>query len=226
MEAHQNDYERITGPIMIELLLNGFIENGGVSLCLDVADARQEPIILMEQHDETLVMDLSSVDYLLPQLQEGVTFALHGQSQGKLVRTPSLELTEVRRSGGRYLCCSHYPHYLDVLQRRDAFRAELRMGMQVQVTLMGANNQAVNGELRDLNQEGCQVELPMTASGLLATADRQPVRMVLTFPDGTYFEVYGEARHQKTAPDQQLLRAGFRFSRCNSEQERQIWYFV
>ncbi|MGY4878835.1 HD domain-containing phosphohydrolase [Vreelandella aquamarina] len=227
MEAHQNDYERVTGPVMIELLLNGLIENGGVSLCLDVPDARQEPIILMEQHaDQTLVMDLSSVDYLLPQLQDGVTFSLHGQSQGKLVRTPPLELTEVRRSGGRYLCCSHYPGYLDVLQRRDAFRAELRMGMQVQVALLGRDSQAVNGELRDLSQEGCQVELPMTASGILAAADNKPMKMALTFPDGTYFEVYGEVRHQKTEPDQQLLRAGFRFSRCSSEQERQIWYFV
>ncbi|MGS2742049.1 HD domain-containing phosphohydrolase [Halomonas sp. LS-001] len=227
MEAHQNDYERVTGPVMIELLLNGLIENGGVSLCLDVPGARQDPIILMEQHaDKTLVMDLSSVDYLLPQLQDGVSFSLHGQSQGKLVRTPSLELTEVRRSGGRYLCCSHYPSYLDVLQRRDAFRAELRMGMQVQVTLLGADNQVVNGELRDLSQEGCQVELPMSASGILAAADRSPVKMALKFPDGTYFEVYGEARYQKTEPDQQLLRAGFRFSRCSSEQERQVWYFV
>lgn len=227
MEAHQNDYERVTGPVMIELLLNGLIENGGVSLCLEVPDARQEPIILMEQHaDQTLVMDLSSVDYLLPQLQAGVLFALHGQSQGKLVRTPLLELTEVRCSGGRYLCCSRYPDYLDVLQRRDAFRAELRMGMQVQVALLGPDNQAVNGELRDLSQDGCQVELPMTASGILTAADHKPVKMAFTFPDGTYFEVYGETRHQKTEPDQQLLRAGFRFSSCSSEQERQIWYFV
>lgn len=227
MAAQGNEYERITGPVMIEMLLNDLIENGGVSLCLDESQARREPIVLMEQHaDKTLVMDLSSIDYLLTQLQEGATFTLRGQAQGKVVHTPSLGLTEVRRSGGRYLCCSDYPGYLDVLQRRESFRAELRMGMQVKVTLLGDDHQAVNGDLRDLSQEGCQVELPITASGILAAAGSQPVKMALTFPDNTYFEVYGEARHQSTDPDQQLLRVGFRFQRCDSEQERQIWYFV
>lgn len=227
MSAHDNEYERVEGSGSIESLLDGLIESGGVSLCLDEPDAQPEPIVLMEQHaGVALVMDLSSVDYLLPRLQEGATFFLRGQAKGKVIRTPSLELTEVRHAGGRYLCCSGYPDYLDVLQRRESFRAELRMGMEVPVTLYGHDSLAVQGELRDLSQEGCQVELPMTASGILSQAESQPLKMAFKFPDGTYFEVQGEARHQKTEPDQQLLRIGFRFLDCNSDQERQIWYFV
>ncbi|MYL24641.1 phosphohydrolase [Halomonas alkaliantarctica] len=227
MSAHEDEYERVAGAIAIESLLEGLIESGGVSLCLNEPDARPEPIVLMEQHaGETLVMDLSSVDYLLSRLQDGATFFLRGQSQGKVVRTPSLELTEVRHAGGRYLCCSDYPAYLDVLQRRESFRAELRMGMEVPVTLFGHDDLAVQGELKDLSQEGCQVELPLTASGILAQADAEPIKMAFKFPDGTYFEVQGEVRHQKTDPDQQLLRIGFRFTHCSSDQERQIWYFV
>jgi hypothetical protein len=83
----------------------------------------------------------------------------------------------------------------------------------------------VLGELRDLSQDGCQLELPLAASGVLAETDA-PLKIALTFPNGTYFEVHAVARHQKTDPERHLLRVGFRFTGCTSEQERQIWYFV
>ncbi|WP_404464751.1 PilZ domain-containing protein [Vreelandella aquamarina] len=226
MEVQQDEYESVTSPSAISSLLNTMIESGGVSLCLATPDARPEPIVLMEQHEgDTLVMDLSSVDYLLSRLQQGEQFFLRGQSQGKVVRTPLLSLTETRRSGGRFLCCSDYPTTVDVLQRREAYRAELRMGMVVAASVFGGGDDSALGELRDLSQDGCQLELPLTASGVLAETD-EPLKLAFTFPNGTYFEVHGIARHQKTDPERHLLRVGFRFTGCTSEQERQIWYFV
>ncbi|WP_189462943.1 HD domain-containing phosphohydrolase [Vreelandella hamiltonii] len=226
MAVQQDEYERISNPSAISSLLNTMIESGGVSLCLDAPEARPEPIVLMEQHEgETLVMDLSSVDYLLYRLEQGERFFLRGQSQGKVIRTPLLVLTETRRSGGRYLCCSDYPESVDVLQRRESYRAELRMGMVVSATVYGDGEEGVQGELRDLSQEGCQLELPLAASGVL-TETSEPMRLVFAFPDGTQFEVHAVARHQKTDAERHLLRVGFRFAGCTSEQERQIWYFV
>ena len=226
MAVQQDEYESVTSASTISAYLNAMIESGGVSLCLAASDARPEPIVLMEQHvGETLVMDLSSVDYLLGRLQQGEQFFLRGQSQGKVLRTPLLSLTETRRSGGRFLCCSDYPATVDVLQRRESFRAELRMGMVVPAAVVGADGESVQGELRDLSQDGCQIELPLTASGVLAEADR-PLKLTYTFPDGTYFEVQGIPRHQKADPERHILRVGFRFANCTSDQERQIWYFV
>lgn len=226
MAVQLNEYESVTSSSAISAYLDAMIESGGVSLCLTSADARPEPIVLMEQYiGEALVMDLSSVDYLLGRLQQGEKFFLRGQSQGKVVRTPLLSLTETRRSGGRFLCCSDYPASVDVLQRRESFRAELRMGMVVTATVVGADGESFQGELRDLSQDGCQVELPLTTSGVLAGAD-SPLKLAYTFPDGTYFEVHGVARYQKADPERHLLRVGFRFANCTSEQERQIWYFV
>ncbi|HAA45432.1 MAG: metal dependent phosphohydrolase [Halomonas sp. 54_146] len=226
MVAQQDEFETLASTTVIESLLNTLIESGGVSLCLEGSDARPEPIVLMEQHlGQTLVMDLSSVDYLLHRLQGGAAFYLRGQAQGKVVRTPLLHLTETRHSGGRFLCCSDYPETLEVLQRRESFRAELRMGMVVPASLSGGDAEVVEGELRDLSQDGCQIELPLAASGLLAEATH-PFTLAFTFPDGTYFEVLGEARHQKTDADRHLLRVGFSFVECSAEQERQIWYFV
>ncbi|MGM0833653.1 PilZ domain-containing protein [Halomonas qaidamensis] len=226
MSVRPDEYESVTSPAAVSSLLTTLIEGGGVSLCLATEDARPEPIVLMEQHaGKTLVMDLSSVDHLLSRLQQGESFFLRGQSQGKVVRTPLLSLTETRHAGGRFLCCSDYPATLDVLQRRESFRAELRFGMAVPASLSGESGEHIVGELRDLSQDGCQIELPLTASGVLSEADR-PLALAFTFPDGTYFEVQGVPRHQKTDPERHLLRVGFHFANCSSEQERQIWYFV
>ncbi|MGP9764793.1 HD domain-containing phosphohydrolase [Halomonas sp. AOP13-D3-9] len=225
MVVQQDEFETIASTTVIESLLNTLIETGGVSLCLDTAEARPEPIVLMEQHlGQTLVMDLSSIDYLLHRLQDGAAFYLRGQAQGKVVQTPLLHLTETRQAGGRFLCCSDYPQSLEVLQRRESFRAELRMGMVVSAGLYNGDTE-IEGELRDLSQDGCQLELPLAASGLLA-ATSSSLKLVFTFPDGTYFEVLGDARHQKTDAERHLLRVGFSFVGCSAEQERQIWYFV
>lgn len=226
MLAQQDEYETVASSMVIESLLNTMIENGGVSLCMASPEARAEPIVLMEQHvDKALVMDLSSVNYLLGRLQSGEAFYLQGQAQGKVARTPLLALTETRHSGGRFLCCSDYPATIDVLQRRESFRAELRMGMTVTATVFGVLSEVAVGELRDISQEGCQLELPMTASGILAEADA-PLKLALSFPDGTYFEGHGVARHQKVDSEKHLLRVGFKFTNFTAEQERQIWYFV
>lgn len=226
MVAQQDEFETIANITAIESLLGTLIEGGGVSLCLDAAGARPEPIVLMEQHPgQTLVMDLSSVSYLLHHLQDGAAFYLRAQAQGKVVQTPLLHLTETRQAGGRFLCCCDYPATLAILQRRESFRAELRMGMVVTAGLYGSDTDVVEGELRDLSQDGCQLELPLAASGLLAAAVK-PLTLAFTFPDGTYFEVLGNARHQKTDAERHLLRVGFNFVECSAEQERQIWYFV
>lgn len=113
MLAQQDEYETIASSVVIESLLNTMIENGGVSLCMASPEARAEPIVLMEQHvDKALVMDLSSVDYLLGRLQSGETFYLQGQTQGKVVRTPLLALTETRHSGGAFYVAVTTPRRL------------------------------------------------------------------------------------------------------------------
>ncbi|WP_249934455.1 hypothetical protein [Halomonas sp. 15WGF] len=84
MAVQQDEYESVTSPSVISSLLNTMIESGGVTLCLATPDARPEPVVLMEQHaGETLVMDLSSVDYLLSRLQQGEQFFFAGSVTGK-----------------------------------------------------------------------------------------------------------------------------------------------
>ncbi|WP_346797068.1 PilZ domain-containing protein [Halomonas sp. Bachu 37] len=231
MSPQSNEFEKITGPATIKTFLQELVEGGGVSLRLEPGkgeqdEIRSEPIVLMEQHiGQMLELDLSAVGHLLVTMQEGRRFCLLGQAQGKLLRTPALALTEVRRSGGRLLCCCEYPMYLELLQRRDSFRAELRMGMEVIVSLHGNGGVPVQGALRDLSQDGCQLELPLAASGVLSSAS-SPLMLEFCFPNDERFTILAEPRHQSTDPERHSVRVGFRFAGCTTEQERQIWYFV
>ncbi|MFG6665506.1 HD domain-containing phosphohydrolase [Halomonas sp. HNIBRBA4712] len=226
MEVEQDGFESVDDHASISDLLDLMIENGGVSLCLTTPNATPEPIVLMEQHPgEALVMDLSPVSYLLHRLQSGEPFFLRGQFEGKVIRTTALTLVQTRRSGGRFLCESDYPGALWVLQRRESFRAQLRLGMTVAVTVTNDQGQSAQGELRDLSQSGCQVELPLNASGILTQA-HSPLRLAFTFPDGTSFAIDAEARHQQVDAEHHLLRVGFELVDHSAEQSRKIWYFV
>ncbi|MFI0473499.1 HD domain-containing phosphohydrolase [Halomonas sp. HMF6819] len=226
MEVEQDGFESVDDQSAMGALLDTMIETGGVSICLSTPEADPEPIVLMEQYPgEALVMDLSAVSHLLHQLQAGDSFFLRGQSQGKVIRTTPLTLIETRHSGGRFLCTSGYPDALWVLQRRESFRAQLRLGMSVAVRVVDERGDSVRGELRDLSQSGCQVELPLSASGLL-TQSSSPLRLEFTFPDGTHFAVDAEARHQQTDAEHHLLRVGFELVDHTVDQSRKIWYFV
>lgn len=226
MQALQSECERIGSAAAVASLLDVLVEVGGVSLCLDDDERRLEPVVLQEQREgEVLIMDLSSVSHLLPRLQEGEPFVLRGQARGQLVFTPPLRLLEIRRLGERFLCSSAYPDYLDVLQRRESFRAELRLGMSVAASLSSDESGDVQGELRDLSQEGCLLELPLAASALLGSIEPS-LDVALVFPNGARFEAQVETRHQRVDPERHLLRVGFRFIALNAEQERQLWYFV
>lgn len=245
MKASTDEFERIHDEAAIASLLDQLIESGGVLIRLGSAEsdkgesvaagadkaapggASTDPIVLMDQDPgKALELDLSAVDHLLLDLQEGHPFELQGQAGGSLVVAPGLHLGEISRAGGRYLCRSDYPDFLDVLQRRESFRAQLRLGMAVSVTLTDTSHGNLQGELRDLSQQGCRVELPMSASGPLVEAGSSALLLGFTFPDGTYFEVRGEARHTQALTDQKALQVGFLFTDCSTEQERQIWYFV
>jgi len=106
MAVQQDEYESVTSPSVISSLLNTMIESGGVTLCLATPDARPEPVVLMEQHaGETLVMDLSSVDYLLSRLQQGEQFFLWGDSlHWLLVRVPRGSSVTSPRMGASLSC--------------------------------------------------------------------------------------------------------------------------
>ena len=226
MAQAQDDFIRVSSPAEIESLLDLMIEPGGASLLLDKPDATPLPVLLMEQViGESLVMDITAVREIAADLRRGLAFQLLGQVQGKMVRTPPIKALETQAADSRVTCHCEYPRYLEEMQRREAFRARLRMGMEVGAIVRADDEGTVQGDLLDLSQQGCQLELPASAAGLLAGAPL-PLDLELCFPNGTRFAVKASPRHQTVNTERQTLRVGCRFEGLTSDQERKLWFFV
>ncbi|WP_163559543.1 HD domain-containing phosphohydrolase [Halomonas sp. NO4] len=226
MAQAQDDFTRITSPAAIESLLDQLIEPGGASLLLDKPAASPQPVLLTEQVvGESLLLDITAIREVGVELKRGLGFCLLGQIDGKMVRTPLLKAESCSPSGDRLICVSDYPLYLEELQRRESFRARLRLGMEVGAILRGDEDASAQGDLKDLSLEGCQLELPASVASLLSSS-AHPLDVELCFPDGTRFTIKGSPRHQASDPERQALRVGFRFEGVTGEQERKLWYFV
>ncbi|MCE9682810.1 HD domain-containing phosphohydrolase [Halomonas alkalisoli] len=225
MAQAQEDFVRVGNPADIESLLDALIQPGGASLLLDQPESTPLPVVLMEQVPaKSLVMDITAVREIGGELKRGLAFRLLGQIQGKIVRTPLLKTVDSEIVDGRVVFHCEYPLYLEEMQRREAFRARLRLGMEVGAILRGEAGATVQGDLKDLSQQGCQLELPASAATLLSSA--APIEIELCFPNGTRFVVKATACHTVADSDRQTMRVGFRFEGCNAEQERKLWFFV
>ena len=228
MTQAQDEFVRVGSPADIEALLEDFIQPGGASLLLEKPDSTPMPVVVMEQvAPESLLLDITAVREVTVELRHGMGFRLLGQAQGKMIRTPVLRSLEIATQGGRVSCRCEYPRYLEELQRRDSFRARVRLGMEVGAIVRGAEgtgDAVVQGDLKDLSQQGCQLELPSSAATLLAEAVL--VEIEFCFPNGTRFAVHALPRHQVADDGRQILKVGFRFENCTNEHIRKLWFFV
>ncbi|MDI5922826.1 PilZ domain-containing protein [Halomonas sp. LR5S13] len=226
MSQQQDGYTRVESPTEIEALLEALIEPGGASLQVSSPGSKPLPVLVMEQHPgEALVLDISAIREIASELKRGQEFRLLGQAQGKMLRTPNMAMSECHEADGRLVCTCQFPYSLEVLQRRESFRARLRLGMEVGAILRVAQGGSSQGDLKDLSLEGCQLELPLSAGGMLATTDL-PLEIELCFPNDTRFVVCASPRHQKVDTERQVILVGFSFDHTTGDQERQLWFFV
>lgn len=228
MGQQGDEFIRVGSPSEIEVLLDQLIQPGGASLLLDRPGSAPMPVVVMEQAPpESMLLDITAVREIVGELKRGIGFHLLGQVHGKMIRTPALKALQVEVLQGRVQCQCDYPHYLEEMQRREAYRARLRLGMEVGAILRGSEGDGdvtVQGDLKDLSQQGCQLELPSSAATLLAEAAL--VEIELCFPNGSRFTVQAAPRHKVADSDRQTLRVGFQFHDCSAEQERKLWFFV
>lgn len=228
MGQQGDEFIRVGSPSEIEVLLDQLIQPGGASLLLDRPGSAPMPVVVMEQAPpESMLLDITAVREIVGELKRGMGFRLLGQVHGKMIRTPALKALQVEVLQGRVQCQCDYPHYLEEMQRREAYRARLRLGMEVGAILRGSEGDGdvtVQGDLKDLSQQGCQLELPSSAATLLAEAVL--VEIELCFPNGSRFTVQAAPRHKVADSDRQTLRVGFQFHDCSAEQERKLWFFV
>src|SRR5690554_1730297 len=231
------EYYRERSTHAVTTCLEVLSQPGGASLQLNRAAATAELMILMTfEPGGWLQLDLTASAQLRPALESGAEFFLVGRWSGKLMRSQALRVQTWRVSGGRIECFCPYPEYFDIVQRRDTFRAELRLGMKATVTLCH-EGQNWSGQLKNLSVKGCLVELPSTDQALLnmlnttkgspATLGKPPrFTLELSFPNGARFRVDGQLRHHVVDQDGPYLRIGLQFVAPTLQQDQQLWKFV
>lgn len=236
MQPHADEeYYQVRSTHAVVTCLDVLMQPGGAALQLDHPHASAEPVVLMTvEPGGWLQLDLTPSPHLRSTLEAGTEFFLIGQGGGKLMRSQPLRASECRTVvGGRVECFCPYPEYFDIVQRRDTFRAELRLGMEAIVTA-SHKDQSGSGKLKNLSMTGCLVELPLSAATMLsAVQDGSPaqgkervVAVELGFPDGTRFSIDAYLRHQVVNMDERYIRTGFEFVEPTQQQDRELWHFV
>lgn len=229
------EYYQVRSTHAVTSCLDILMEAGGASLQLDHPHAEAEPIVLMSaEPGGWLQLDLTSAPHLKPALESGAEFFLVGQGAGKLMRSQPLKANECRIvAGGRVECFCTYPEYFDIVQRRDTFRAELRLGMTASATL-SHEDQSWTGQLKNLSMTGCLVEMPLAAAPMLSAvqAERAPqekqttLTVELVFPSETKLQLNAYMRHQVVDMDERIIRTGLEFANPDAQQDRELWHFV
>ncbi|WP_136255281.1 HD domain-containing phosphohydrolase [Onishia niordana] len=227
MAEASGDYKPVSNAREMQELLEVLSEPGGASLMLDKPGSQPLPVLLMDvRADESLVLDISAIREVAGELKRGLGFRLLGQARAKLVRTPVLTVTQAYEVEGRLLCEMPYPEQLEVLQRRDNFRAELSASMDAKVLLHHEKAPTpLQGALKNLSLEGALVVLPLGKGSLLASAP-STIELKLVFPNHSQLVLSGALRHDASDLERQMFFAGFEFVARNAEQERQLWFFV
>lgn len=229
------EYSRERAPQAVTTCLEILSQPGGASLRVNRANARAEPVVLMTfEPGGWLQLDLTASAQLRPILKADAEFFLIGQLSGKMMRSQLLRVRSWQVAGGRIECFCGYPEYFDIVQRRETFRAELRLGMKAKATVTCGDHTST-GQLRNLSVKGCLVEFTTEAEPLLEVFQAEPrtaarnaanALIELSFPNGSRFNIDGTLRHHVVDRDAPYIRMGLQFVTPSSQQERQLWQFV
>lgn len=226
MKQASETHSRVEHRGELQALLETLTQPGGASLLFDGPGNEPLPALLMEaRQGEHLLVDITAVAEIADAIGKKTVY-LVGQASGAMLRTPPLKLIGWVDSSDRVQCRCEYPEYVDVMHRRGAFRAELRPGMDVRVTLLMTHAEnPVNGTLKNLSLGGCLLELPMAAA--MDLHPEQTVRsLVLYFPNGQSLEVPAMLRHVQGDSEHQQARVGCEFSAIDTQIERRLWFYV
>lgn len=227
MTSQEGAFSRVEHAPEIQDLLEHLAQPGAASLALDNNGGEPMPVVVFEARPgDCLLLDISAIRQIAADLRRGAGFRLMGQARGGVLRTPLLSADMCFERDGRMLCRCDYPPEMEILQRRDTFRAELRLGMEVGVVLRDRESGlSAQGDLRDLSLRGCLVEL--SASAMTALMSSAAVfELELCFPNGTRFVVRGGPRHQTADTQRGLVKVGFLFAQLSAEDDRRLWFMV
>ncbi|MFC0269318.1 HD domain-containing phosphohydrolase [Kushneria aurantia] len=224
----QSRHQEIEGVESVAEMLVGLADQqAGLTLVLD---DRTLPfptsLVRIDRDRRRCLFTASLLKDLDALLAEGVSFSLKASEPTMLITSAPMPLLSYRRRGGRFEIETELPAFLHLSRQRNAFRATLERGMQVQVVLShGVDTPGLEGELLDLSIGGLLVSLPPHEATHL-TIDSRLERVHLVFPNGESFHASGEVRHLRVSDEQESALVGVAFDIDRADFERQAWFYV
>lgn len=210
----------------VSRLVDVLMELPGAFLVLEDVEKKPQPVVVVSfnEVDNLLLVDITSVRQVLKILKTGVGFRLVGYDQGAKLTSAVLTLSSWEGSEERLLISCQPPEAFEVVQRRNAFRAQLRLGIECEAAVM-CDGELLVGSLKDLSLTGCLMELPLQAAAVI-DVDDSPLELRLCFPDRTRFSIEGVLRHHKLYFDQRNIHVGFEFIEPSLQRDQELSYFV
>lgn len=219
---------QVDHPTEVHALLEGLSEPGGASLSFGDGGGEPIPALLMSLvPEEYLLIDITAVREIAESIEKGTPVRLLGQAKGAMLTTPPLQFLDWVEQEGRLQFRCAYPEHVQIVHRREVYRAELGPGMNVAANLYpdpGNEETRVTGKLKNLSLGGCLIELPLV--GAMRLTPGQPVdALELCFPNRQSLSLSASVRHMQTDGEQQV-KLGCKFENVVSETERRLWFYV
>lgn len=228
MTEPQDGFTAITNPLAVVQMLEALTEPGAASIQLDRPDERPQPVLVAELREgQGIDLDITAIrESVAVPLQRGTGLRLCGEVAGSQLRTPMMTVESLEEVEGRLLCRCPWPDVVEEFQRRDTYRATLRLGMEAGVLIRDLEEPATfQGDLRDLSMAGCLVDVAPSAGGVVAEG-RPPLELELCFPNGNRFVILGQPKHVRQDRERDILSVGFAFQAPSPAQDKQLWFFV
>ena len=229
MSSENLPYARVESAEKRQSLLTQLSEEGGARLLVLYGHESSLQVLLKwVQADQALVFDMSLQPGLIKQLLDGsCVVRLLGRVSGTLLRTADLQNWRRETHEEReYLVCD-WPEWLEVFQRRAAFRAELSEYMQVPVDVqVNEGDEPLKGRLRNLSLGGCLMDLPSSAAGFIAP-EQVLHRIHINFPNGQKFSTAAATVLRREINETwKVLQVGCSLPELSAAEEKKLWYYV
>lgn len=153
-------------------------------------------------------------------LQEGRPLTLETYHDGCRIRAKDLRIKPVRDNGSLSYRVQ-FPPEIHYLQRRASYRAQVRRSLEIPARMLDTNRQVVNGLLRDMSAEGCQVQVIGDYVDVLKPHNK-PIPLKLYFPNGTSLVLKADLRFVGYDERGDFTKCGCQFTHLDPHKEREI----
>ncbi|WPC06570.1 flagellar regulator YcgR PilZN domain-containing protein [Pseudomonas benzenivorans] len=171
-----------------------------------------------------------TLDEIIP--NDGERYLLNGESfrieafhEGVRVAWECPQTVQITEHQGARCYLSPMPEEVHYHQRRNAFRAQLRLSEQLKVELAGSRLKSpLNGQMLDISATGCRLRMPGDVTQRMQTGQVYE-RFTAELPFGA-MTTSVELRHMQYEEKVDATFMGLRFHRLSGLEQRQVERFV